>query len=271
MSSDARTFTVAIDETAGDGSPVALLAQASGLSRQTVKAAMHKGAVWLEHAGHVRRLRRHKARLQPGDRLILHYDPQVLAAQVPRARLVADEGGFSVWDKPPGMRSHGSRWGDHTSLVRFAETELQRVSFLVHRLDAAASGLILVAHAKSTARELSALFEQRKVAKSYRVQVHGRFPKAEQNYDTALDGKPALTHARRIAYAPDTDRSELEVRIETGRKHQIRRHLAGAGFPVVGDRLYGHPSDCDEWLALRAVELAFHFGQPRRYRLDPLD
>ncbi len=266
-----RTFTVVIDETVSDTSPVALLSAASGLSRQAVKAAMHKGAVWLEHAGHMRRLRRHKARLQPGDRLFLYHDPRVLAAQVPPARLVADEGEFSVWDKPPGMRSHGSRWGDHTSLVRFAETELQRVSFLVHRLDAAASGLILVAHGKAAARELSALFERREVAKTYRVQVHGRFPETVQHYDTALDDRPARTHARRIAYDPDSDRSDLEVSIETGRKHQIRRHLAMAGFPVVGDRLYGHPSDSDEWLALRAVALAFHFGKTRRYRLDPLD
>ena len=269
MIDHARTFTVTIDEAASDTSPVALLAGASGLSRQAVKEAMHKGAVWLEHGGHVRRLRRHKARLRPGDRLHLYYDPEILHQEPATATLVADEGAFSIWDKPPGMRSHGSRWGDHTCLVRFAETKLQRVSFLVHRLDAAASGLILVAHSKRAARELSALFEQRQVEKTYRVQIHGCFPEAVQHYDTALDDRPALTHARRIAYDADTDRSDLEVNIETGRKHQIRRHLAMAGFPVAGDRLYGHPSDRDEWLALRAVELAFHFGKTRHYRLDP--
>ncbi len=265
----ARTFSVAIDGTGDTASPVALLARASGLSRQAVKSAMHKGAVWLERDGHVRRLRRHKARLQAGDRLHFHHNPAVLDQEPATAILIADEGAFSVWDKPPGMRSHGSRWGDHTSLVRFAETQLQRVSFLVHRLDAAASGLILVAHSKRAARELTALFEQRRVEKIYRVRVHGCFPEAAQHYDAPLDGRPALTHARRIAYAPDTDRSGLEVSIDTGRKHQIRRHLAGAGFPVLGDRLYGLPTDRETCLALRAVAIAFHHGKIRRYSLPP--
>ena len=69
--------------------------------------------------------------------------------------------------------------------------------------------------------------------------------------------------------------SELDVEIETGRKHQIRRHLSGVGFPVVGDRLYGsqqnNPKQPD--LQLRAVTLAFTCPltkQARRYTVDDL-
>lgn len=269
MTERSKKFEAEVDESNLANGPVALLASASGLSRGEIKQAMHKGAVWLQRDHGVRRLRRHKARLLSGDRLFLYHDLKVLGATVPPAILVADEGGFSVWDKPPGMRSQGSKWGDHTSLVRFAETELQRVTFLVHRLDQAASGLILVAHAKGTARELGALFERRQMEKIYRVQVHGRFPQAAQHYDTPLDGRAALTHARRLAYDAETDRSELEVRIETGRRHQIRRHLAAVGYPVVGDRRYGKGKRDSPELRLRAVSLCFELRDRRHhYRLD---
>lgn len=257
MTERSKKFEARADESNFADGPVALLASTSGLSKGEIKTAMHKGAVWLQRDRGVRRLRRHKARLLPGDRLFLYYDPKVLSATVPPAVLVADEGDFSVWDKPPGVRSHGSKWGDHASLVRLAETELQRVTFLVHRLDQAASGLILVAHAKGAARELTALFEQRQVEKVYRVQVHGRFAEDSRSFEESLDGRPAVTHARRLAYDAENDRTQLEVRIETGRRHQIRRHLAQAGYPVVGDRRYGKEEEDSSGLRLRAVSLGF--------------
>lgn len=250
-----------------------LLAEACGLSRQAMKEAMFKGAVWLTHSGHTRRLRRHKATLKAGDELHLYHDPKVLAQEPPQARLLVDEGDYSVWFKPPGMLSQGSKWSDHTTLTRWSEQHLQpqRPAFLVHRLDRAASGLMLIAHGKSMARQLAALFENREVDKRYRVVVSGKFPlkPEEMVINEPIDERPALSVARRIGFDAQKNCSLLEVRIETGRKHQIRRHLAGVGFPVIGDRLHGGSNQTDE-LQLAAVELAFRHPlseQARHYQL----
>ena len=248
----------------------ALLGQATPLSRGQIKRSMARGALWLEREGRVKRLRRVARRLRPGDRLHLYFDPAIQAAEPPPARLLADEGDWSVWYKPPGMFSQGSRWGDHCSIARWAETHLEprRNAFIVHRLDRAASGLVLVAHRRGAARELSALFRDRSIHKSYRVVVHGRFPRGTQRFDADLDGRPALSRARLLAWDETRRRSVLLVTIGTGRKHQIRRHLADAGFPVVGDRLHGR-GDATQDLQLQAVRLVFSLpaGERRDYRL----
>ena len=71
-----------------------------------------------------------------------------------------------------------------------------------------------------------------------------------------IDGKAAQTEASRLRFDPETNRSVLQVSILTGRKHQIRRHLADAGFPIVGDRLYGNEGDIED-LCLIASRLTF--------------
>lgn len=212
--------------------------------------------MWLERSGGVRRLRRAGRSLRPGDRLHLYYDPRILAASPPAAALIADEGEYSVWYKPPGMYSQGSRWGDHCSIGRWAEKQLQRNAFVVHRLDRAASGLMLIAHHKTAARRLAALFQQRKLEKYYRVWAHGHFPAAGRVLDWPVEGREARSRVRRLLFDETRQRSLLEVRIETGRKHQIRRHLAQAGHLVVGDRLYGRTTDPED-LQLQAWRLAF--------------
>ncbi len=243
-----------------------LLVEKTGFSRTQLKKIMANGAVWLQHKGRPRRLRRSGARLHTGDVLHLYFNAKVQQQAPKPAQLVADEGNFSVWDKPPGMYAQGSKWGDHCCLLRWAERQLQRPTFIVHRLDRAASGLMLVAHDRQAAARLSALFRQRQVEKAYRVKVHGHFSGEVVEVKTALDGKPSRSRFQLIEYLPDMDQSLLQVWIETGRKHQIRRHLSGLGFAVVGDRLYGC-DDRQEDLQLRAVYLAF--GDPRQvYSLD---
>ena len=238
---------------------------------------MDKGAVWLTRGRRTRRVRRRQASLRTADTLHLNYNPAVLAEQPLPATLIADLGGYSVWDKPAGMRSQGSRWGDHTSLPRWAEKHLKppRGAFIVHRLDRAASGLMLLAHDKRCAAALSALFRERRVEKQYRVVVRGCFPSTVRLEMAApLDGRAARTSARRIGYDADQDCSSLLVDIATGRKHQIRRHLSGLGFAVVGDRLHGdeagNVANAQAGLQLRAVRLGFDCplgGGRREFRL----
>jgi len=238
------------------------IATASGLSKQRVKQAMQKGAVWLTQGSKTRRLRRASKTPKAGDSLHLYYNENILATVPSTPTLIADETSYSVWYKPCGMLSQGSKWGDHCTITRWVEQNLQpqRPCFTVHRLDRAATGLILVGHEKRSTATLSKLFQIRALKKHYRVIVHGQFPTEPptQTFNSNIDGRTACSHARCLEYDDDNKKSLLEVVIESGRKHQIRRHLSEAGFAVVGDRLYGQGDDSQD-LQLTACYLAFNF------------
>ena len=236
-----------------------------------------------------RRLRRIKSQLKAGDQLTLNYDAAVLAGTCPDAKLIADEGSYSVWYKPAGMLCQGSRWGDHTTLNRWAEKHLQpeRSAFIVHRIDRMASGLVVLAHSKKTATYLAKQFADRKVEKSYRVIVAGNVDLSlPYIVDSDIDEKSAITIITDKSLFQHTGQdleqelekvtdknlkgsgaacSVLDINIETGRKHQIRRHLSSLGHPVLGDRLYGgstkKPDDAgipiESDLQLMAIKVAF--------------
>ena len=251
-----KEYNVTVEAASNDAR--ALLVEASGLSANRVAEAMTSGAVWHRNQHGIRRIRRRSVTLVPGDTLHLNYDPMVLEQSCLPATLLRDGGRWSAWDKPFGMRSQGSKWGDHTTLGRFAEHHLEppRESFIVHRLDMAATGIMLLAHDKKAAANITGQFAARTVGKRYTATVAGKFPSREQTFDSDIDGKSALTTATRIAYDPEARRSTLEVDIHTGRKHQIRRHLAEAGFPIIGDRMYGSDEDSED-LMLRSSYIAF--------------
>ena len=240
---------------------VDMLHAESDLSRQQIKQAMTNGAVWLTRGQTVQRLRRAKRALEVNDELHLYYNANVQAEQPPAADLIADVGGYSVWRKPTGMRSQGSKWGDHCTIMRWAEQHLEpeRTAFTVHRLDLAANGLILVAHSKAMAAALGRLFMEREIEKSYRAVVHGDFGQLHSpvRIEQPVDNKTALSEASLVEVSEDGSRSLVEVRIETGRKHQIRQHLSGIGFPILGDRMYGSGEEDGMDLQLTACKLVF--------------
>jgi len=199
--------------------------------------------------------------LHLGDTLHLYYDEKVLSEIPPRPLLVADEEMYSIWYKPYGLRSQGSKWGDHCTINRWVEQNFnpQRPAFIVHRLDRAATGLIIIAHSRQAAAAFTQAFSERLISKHYLVVVQGCFPDQQSpvRLDSAIDDKKSLRYAQRLSYDADLNRSLLRVKIETGRKHQIRIHLSGYGFPVIGDRLHGSAADaCD--LQLTAYELEFN-------------
>lgn len=251
-----------------------LLTARTGLSKTRVKDAMLKGAVWLKKKGHGKKLRLRRATmmLAVGDILAICYDEAILGATPLTARLVADQRQYSVWEKPAGMLCQGTEFGDHCSLLRFAEGYFtpKRPVFLLHRLDREAAGLVLIGHSKKAAARFTALFKERKVDKGYLARVSG-FPGpvgSSHTVSTPLDGREAITTFTVLAVDRQSETSRVEVRIATGRLHQIRRHLAAIGHPLVGDRRYGKTDP--QGLQLMAVRLGFicpFSGQRMEFRV----
>lgn len=239
--------------------------QRVALSKADLKQAISKGALWLTPAKNnkqTQRLRRVKKQLSIGDELHFYFNSEVLSTPVPSAQLIKDLVDYSVWYKPYGMLSQGSKWSDHCTIARFAQQNLpnERPVFIVHRLDRAATGLILIAHSKKAARALSNMFEHHQLEKHYQIIVHGDHHKRPQPeiIDSDVDGKNARSTFSCLAYDHDTDRSLISVKIDSGRKHQIRIHAASIGMPVVGDRLHGIADENEKNdLQLCAVSLQF--------------
>jgi tRNA pseudouridine32 synthase/23S rRNA pseudouridine746 synthase len=241
-----------------DKTAVDALEQSTELTRQAIKQAMTKGAVWLTRNKSTQRIRRADKPLKPGDELHLYFDSNILEVKPQAATPLADEDAYSIWYKPYGMLCQGSKWGDHCTINRWSEKHLvpQRPAFIVHRLDRAATGLIIIAHKKNVAAYFANLFQQREIEKKYQAIVEGQLLNSLK-LDSDIEAKPALSYVKAIRYNAEANQSLVEVTIETGRKHQIRRHLSEAGFPIVGDRLYGQGNTNSSDLCLASCHLSF--------------
>lgn len=237
---------------------------------------MAKGAVWLKKIKHrQQRIRRARTVVNSGDRISIYYDAALLAITPQKPHLISDQKRFSVWLKPAGLLSQGTKYGDHCALLRQVEQiyRSQRKVYLVHRLDREASGLVLLAHDKTAAAKLSALFQKQRIVKRYAARVRGNPAKSIPGgvIDFDLDGKPAMTEFRVEAYEPAIDISIVHIAMASGRKHQIRRHFDMIGHPVMGDPRYGKGNKNSAGLQLVATELEFQcpFSQEKQvFKID---
>ncbi len=171
-------------------------------------------------------------------------------------------------DKPAGLPTHETADPARPSLTALVERHVGRRVFVHHRLDAGTSGVVLFAKAKEANAPLAASFADREVDKTYIALVHRpaiEWPKMMsidspiailKNGTARVDsaGLPALTRVRVLAVG--RDRCLVEARPVSGRKHQVRVHLASAVSPIIGDTRYGSGSIPAPRLMLHAERLA---------------
>jgi tRNA pseudouridine32 synthase/23S rRNA pseudouridine746 synthase len=169
-------------------------------------------------------------------------------------------------DKPAGLLSVPGRGADRQDCAVTRVQASWPEARVVHRLDMATSGLMLLARGLEMQRRLSRAFETRQVVKHYVAVVAGRmaeaagrielplaadWPRRPMQKIAASGGKPALTEWRVLDAGEGTTR--LLLRPLTGRTHQLRLHLATIGNPILGDSLYAPPS-----VRARSARLLLH-------------
>ena len=194
-------------------------------------------------------------------------------------KLVYADDCLLVADKPPGLLAVPGRGEDKQDCLSRRLKAQYPEALVVHRLDMATSGLMVLARSREVQRTLSIAFAAREVHKRYVAVVQGRLNMpmlAEDrwaliNLPIALDwpsrplrvidhlsGKPSTTRWQVLAYDPVTDTTRLLLEPVTGRSHQLRVHLQALGHPILGDALYA----CAE-IQAAAPRLLLHAQQLR--------
>jgi 23S rRNA pseudouridine1911/1915/1917 synthase len=192
-----------------------------------------------------------------------------------KIRILFEDDSVVVVDKPAGLLTMATEREKMNTVYAALRAELNsrrpvEKLFIVHRLDREASGLLVFAKSIEAKEYLQDQFKDHSAGRQYIAVVEGRVTPdnftiksylAENAtlrvYSTPRSsvGKLAVTHVHVLKRNPKT--SLLEIKLETGRKHQIRVHLAERGYPIVGDKTYGSRLNPFHRIALHGAHLAF--------------
>jgi 23S rRNA pseudouridine1911/1915/1917 synthase len=216
--------------------------------------------------------------------------PAATPTPVPGLLVVHEDADVVVVDKPPGVAAHPSPGYEGPTVVgallaaghHIATSGAAERQGVVHRLDAGTSGLMVLARSERAYSALKQAFRERRVDKRYHALVQGhpdplrgtidapidRHPSHPYRFAVVADGKPSVTHYDTIeAFRAAT---LLDVRLETGRTHQIRVHMAALRHPCAGDSQYGADPTLSARLRLtrqwlHAVRLGFEHPDDGRW------
>ncbi|MDQ1698657.1 MAG: rRNA synthase [Frankiaceae bacterium] len=224
--------------------------------------------------------------------------PDAAAAEpVPGLRIVYDDDDIVVVDKPVGVAAHPSPgWTGPTVIgglaaagYRISTSGAAERQGVVHRLDVGTTGLMAVAKSERAYSVLKEAFRERDVDKRYAALVQGhpdpsrgtidapidRHPTHDYKWAVVADGKPSITHYETVEAFRAA--SLLDIRLETGRTHQIRVHVAAVRHPCVGDITYGADPTLSarlgltrQWLHARRLAFAHPAdGRPLVFESQP--
>ena len=247
-----------------------LMKAMNGISRNRAKALLVNRLVLVDNIITTHAL----ARLVPGQTVILDRSKQKMAFRSNDLGVVYEDPYLLVIDKRAGLLSMSNNTRQQTVqtvLNRYLEKGGGRnTSHLVHRLDRDTSGLMVYAKDVQTQQSLINSWQQLVTDRRYLALVKGEFQQTRGRIQSWLTedkkfithsspvdngGKYAVTHYNVLASS--NGYSLVECELETGRKNQIRVHMADLGHPVVGDRKYGSDEDPMRRLGLHAYMLCF--------------
>ncbi len=178
----------------------------------------------------------------------------------PYLDIIYQDDDIVVLNKASGILSVPGRLPEHQDCLQNRVQRVLPTATVVHRLDMATSGIMIMALNKPAHVAISRQFEQRKTQKSYLARVWGLVEQSEGSVDLPLisdwpnrpkqkvdheNGKKSLTHYRVLSHKNATDEKAstfLELTPITGRSHQLRVHMLALGHPILGDKLYA-PKD----------------------------
>ena len=212
------------------------LAGCMGASRRAAKRALDSRSIWVNR----RRIWMAHHVLRRGD--VVEIPSAETGARTPACchlRVLVEVPGFLFVDKPAGLPVVGEGGVEALLRAQLASNDLRAV----HRLDRDTSGVLMMARNEAAFAAAVSVFRTRRVIKIYHAICAGRVARRSSTIDVPLDGERAVTHLTVLTARAET--SYVRVRIETGRTHQIRRHLAGVRHPLLGDRQYGLQSARD--------------------------
>jgi len=164
-----------------------------------------------------------------------------------------------VVEKPAGLLTAPTPESDRNNLSDMLARRAQPPApiFVVHRIDLETSGLVVFAKTADANRELSRRFRDHDIQRAYLAIVAGAFPADLKTIDRPVGGRRAVTHVE-VTERFGERATLLTCRLETGRTHQIRIHMAEVGTPVIGDARYGRPfSPAPPRMGLHATRLGF--------------
>jgi 23S rRNA pseudouridine1911/1915/1917 synthase len=250
-----------------------------GISRAEAQRLVDEGLVTVDGAPRARSLRVQRGMAVRIERPAPPAPAPAEAAAGLEPRILLQDEHLVVVDKPAGLTTHaapgapGPSLASHLAALGLAGGGDADRPGIVHRLDRETSGVLVVARDADTLKRLGRQMRRRAIEREYVALVHGRPPSRAGRIEApigrdpanrtrrAVDGigaRPAVTHFVLEEALPE--HSLLAVRLETGRTHQIRVHLAAIGHPVVGDPVYGPAGAGDLGLghqALHARRIAF--------------